>query len=200
MSRTKIFALCGVAALLPAGMAWAQQDHPLYLPTRDVAVTYTIDHHGPGAAKQAHMYFSARTNRLRLETPNRRGFLIIDRTAKTMTVVMGEQHVYFQMPLNAEMATGFILNGDMKFVRGASETIAGQPCTEWQVESSRANGTVCVTKDGVLLLGRGRDKNGSGGGLQAEEVSYDPQPMALFVPPAGFKQIDISQAARALPR
>jgi hypothetical protein len=201
MTRTKLVALCGLAALLAPGMARAQADHPLYLPTRDVAVTYTLDHEGPGAPKQAHMYFSAGTNRLRLERPNQRGFLIIDRAAKIMTVVMGPQHLYFQMPLDPEMASGFILNGDMKFVRGGSETIAGQNCTDWQVESSRATGTVCVTNDGVLLLGRGKDKNGNAhGGLQAAEVSYEQQPLSLFVPPAGFTQIDISQAARALGR
>src|SRR5579875_3443495 len=130
MSRSKLIGLCGAAALLlPAGMARAQGDHPLYLPTRDVAVTYNIDNQGAGPAKQAHMYYSAKTNRLRLETPNRHGYVIVDRIAKTMTVVMGRQHLYFQTPLDPQMAGGFILSADMKFVRGPNQTIAGQRCT-----------------------------------------------------------------------
>lgn len=200
MSRCKYIGLCGAVALLvPAGMAWAQGDHPLYLPTRDVAVTYNLDSHGQGAAKQAHLYYSASTDRLRLDRPNLRGFVIIDRKAKTMTVVLGEPHVYFVQPLGREFQSGFILSGDMQFVRGANESIAGQTCTDWTVDSSTVTGTACVTKEGVLLRSRGRTKNGAtGGGLQAAEVSYDPQPLALFMPPAGFKQIDIAQAAGAL--
>ena len=201
MLRTKLLALCGLAALLPAGTAFAEVNHPLYIPTRDVAVTYTLDHEGPGAPKQAHLYYSASTNRLRLERPGMKGFVIIDRAAKTMTVVLGPTHIYFQMPLDPQLGGGFILNSDMKFVREGSGKIAGQPCTNWQVESGVATGSACVTDDGVILASHGRMKNGPGhGGLEATEVSYDPQPLTLFVPPAGFTQIDASQAARALGR
>ena len=200
MSRSTIIGLCGLAALFSAGAARADE-HPAYLPTRDVAVTYSLDRQNPGAApKQAHMYYSAGADKLRLETPNQRGFVIIDRGAKTMTVVMAPQHIYFQTPLDPEMAAGFILNADMKFVRGSSETIAGQRCTDWEVQSSQATGTVCVTDDGVLLLGRGKDKEGTGGGLQATEVSYTPQPASLFIPPADFRKIEMSEIPGKLPR
>lgn len=192
MTRNTIIGLCGVAALLSAGAAKAEGEHPLYLPTRDVAVTYNLDRQTAGAPKQAHMYYSASADKLRLETPTQRGFVIIDRVAKTMTVVMAPQHIYFQTPLDPEMAAGFILNADMKFVRGKAETIAGQHCTDWDVQSSRATGTVCVTDDGVLLLGRGKDKDGSGGGLEATEVNYAPQPASLFIPPADFRKIEMS--------
>lgn len=200
MSRTTIIGLCGLTALLAAGAA-AADEHPPYLPTRDVAVTYSLDRQNPGAApKQAHMYYSAGSDKLRLETPNQRGFVIIDRPAKTMTVVMAPQHIYFQTPLDPEMAVGFILNADMKFVRGSNETIAGHPCTDWEVQSSQASGTVCVTDDGVLLLGRGKDKEGAGGGLQATEVSYTPQPASLFIPPADFRKIEMSDTPGKPPK
>lgn len=201
MLRTKLLAVCGLAALLPAGTAFAQPAHPAYLPTRDVAVTYTLDHDGPGAPKQAHLYYSASTNRLRLERPGMKGFVIIDRAAKIMTVVLGPDHIYFQMPLSPELASGFILSGNMTYSRKGQSSIAGLNCTDWQVDSDTVAGTACVTDDGVLLLSRGRMKNGAGhGGLQATQVSYDPQPLSLFVPPAGFTKVDASQAGRALGR
>ena len=199
MAKSAIIGFCGLAGLLAAGAA-AQGDHPRYLPSHDVAVTYSVDRQSSGAPKQAHMWYSAGTDRLRLETPNQKGFVLIDRVAKTMTVVMAPQRIYFQTPLDPDMAVGFLLNGQMKFARAGTQTIAGHGCTMWNVESPRATGTVCVTDDGVLLSGRGRDKDGSGGGLQATEVSYGPQPPTLFVPPADFHKIEISQMPGNLPR
>ncbi|MBV9756475.1 MAG: hypothetical protein JO047_05420 [Alphaproteobacteria bacterium] len=187
-----------LAALVGAGAAAAQQQqqHPPYLPTRDVAVTYEMDHQGAGPAKQARVSFSASSGRLRLDLPSQKRFFIFDQAAKTTTVVMVREHIYLQMPLQPEMAGGFVLNADMKYARGNPETIAGQHCTDWQVETDAATGTVCVTDDGVLLLSRGQEKQGSGsGGLQAVEVSYDPQPATLFIPPAEFRKVDISEVA-----
>jgi uncharacterized protein DUF4412 len=201
MSRCALIGICGLAGALGAAPASAEPEHPLYVPTRDVAVTYNLDHAGAGSPKQAHLYYSSDTNRLRLETPATKGFVLIDRAAKVMTVVMAPQHIYFDTPLDPEMAAGFLLNERMKFARGGSETIAGLQCTDWDVETAQAKGKVCVTDDGVLLLGRGREKEGTeGGGLEAVEISYAPQPSTLFVPPAGFRKIDISEAPPPQPR
>ena len=187
-----------LAALVCAGSAVAEPQHPQYLPTRDVAVTYEIDHQGPGPAKQARISFSASTGRLRLDLPSQKRFFIFDQTAKIATVVMVREQIYMQMPLQPDMAGGFMLNGDMKYARGNAETIAGQHCTDWQVETDAATGTVCVTDDGVLLLSHGQAKQGNGGGgLQAVEISYDPQPATLFIPPAEFRKVDLSEMAGA---
>lgn len=193
MSRSTIIGLGGLAAVIAAGAAGADEPHPPYLPTRDVAVTYVLDHSGPGPAKQAHMYYSAADEKLRLEAPNQRGFVIIDRVARTMTVVLQAEHLYVQTPLDPAMASGFVLDGEMRFSRGGSQTIAGQHCTDWQVEGRRGSGTVCVTDDGVLLFGRGQKEGAGGGGFQAIAVSYAPQPASLFTPPPGFRQLDLSQ-------
>lgn len=194
-TRTVIGIGC-LAAFVAVGPAVADQQHPPYLPTRDVAVTYDLDHQGAGPAKQARISFSAATGKLRLDLPSQKRFFIFDQPGKTATVVMVREHIYLQLPLQPDMAGGFVLNGDMKFARGNAETIAGQHCTDWQVESTVVIGTVCVTDDGVLLLSRGQEKQGGGaGGLQAVEVSYDPQPSTLFIPPAEFRKVDLSELA-----
>lgn len=198
---SKIAGLGGLAALLSVGATAADQQHPLYLPTRDVAVTYALDHQGPGPIRQAQIFYSASAGKLRLETPGPKRIYIIDRPGKTTTVLMPREHVYVELPLDPNFGAGFLLNKDMSFVRGDSETIAGQKCTDWQVETPVVVGTVCVTDDGVLLLSRGKRKQGAGeGGLQAVEVSYDPQPAALFVPPAEFRKVDMSELAGILSR
>jgi hypothetical protein len=193
MTRGTIIGLCGIAMLGASGAAQAEQERPLLLPTRDVAVTYALDHQGPGAPKQAHVYYSATANKLRLENPGEKQVIIFDRAARTTTMVMTRQHIYFQMPIDPEMELGFMLTPDMRFERAGSETIAGHRCTDWTVQSSRITGTVCITDDGVLLLGRGREGT-AGGGIEAVEVSYGPQAASLFVPPPDFRKIDMSIA------
>lgn len=193
MSRATVITLSGLATLIAGGAALAQDDRPLLLPTRDVAVTYALDHQGPGAPKQAHVYYSASTNKLRLENPGEKQVIIFDRAGKTTTMVMTRQHIYFQMPIDPEMELGFMLTPDMKFARAGSETIAGHRCTDWTVQSSRVTGTACITDDGVLLLGRGKEGT-RGGGVEAVEVTYGPLPAALFAPPRDFRKIEMSVA------
>ena len=193
MVRGTVVGLCGIAMLAASGAARAEQDRPLLLPTHDVAVTYALDHQGPGAPKQAHVYYSAGANKLRLENPGEKQIIIFDRAARTTTMLMMRQHIYFQLPIDPETELGFMLTPDMKFERAGSETIAGHRCTDWTVQSSRITGTACITDDGVLLLGRGREGT-AGGGVEAVAVSYAPQPAALFAPPPDFRKIDMAIA------
>lgn len=181
----------GFAAVVPA----LADEHPVYMPTKDVAVVYALTRAAPGAPTEAHMYYSAASNRMRLDAPGQRGYVIIDRTKNQMLLVMSDQHLFMQTPLNADMASGFLLNDQMRFKRIGADKVAGENCTQWEVQSTRANGTVCVTDDGVLLSGRGQDKQGGAGALQAKTVSYQPQPASLFSPPAGYHRVPMPQMA-----
>ncbi len=180
------------SALAPA---LAADDHPPYMPTKDVAVTYALTRAAPGGPSEAHMYYQAATNRMRLDAPGQRGYVIIDRGKSRMLLVMTDQHLFMETPLNVDMASGFLLNDQMKFQRLGPDKVAGANCTRWQVQSSRANGTVCVTDDGVLLKGHGQDKDGGAGALQATAVSYQPQPADLFAPPPGYTRVPMPQGA-----
>ena len=198
MARARRFAwvLAGVVA---AVVSWsgraAAQDKPLYIPVRDVSVTYRLISEkagvpqGPG--REAHMYFSAALNKLRLDQTSQKGFAVIDRGQKQMFVVMTDQRSYMQMPFEAEMARGFILNDEMNFSRVGTDTVAGLSCTTWNVSSPRASGTVCVTPDGVMLSGKGRAKDGAVSGIEATAVTYAAQPASLFAPPPDYKQIKV---------
>ncbi len=184
----------GLMGLLGAiTMAQAADDHPPYLPSKDVSVVYSLERKMPGGPTEAHMYYQAATSRMRLDAPGQQGYVIIDRAKGRMMIVMTNQHLFMETPLNVDMASGFLLNDQMKFQRLGPETVAGQSCTDWQVQSSRANGLVCITEDGVLLKGHGQDKDGGAGALVATAVSYQPQPADLFAPPAGYNRVPMPQ-------
>lgn len=201
MSGSAAVAGVGLGAMLLAGVVGAAEERPLYLPSRDVAVTYVLDHQGPGPPKQARVYYSAASGKIRVEEPGQKQILIFDRPAKTTTVVLLREHVYIQTPLDPELAIGLLPDDDANFTRGVSETIAGRRCTDWEVDTAVVSGTVCLTDDGVLLRSRGQAKNGSGGGgLEAIAVSYAAQPASLFVPPPGFFKVDMSDFPGKLPK
>jgi hypothetical protein len=174
-----------------SGRALAE-DKPLYVPLRDVNVTYRLIGGQPASpAKEAHLYYSAALNKLRLDEPSQKGYAVIDRGAQQMFVVMAQEHSFVQMPFDPAMARGFILNDDMSFSHAGSDTVAGLPCTKWNVVSTRASGTVCVTADGVMLSGQGKAHDGAISGIEATAVSYAAQPASLFAPPPDFKQIKV---------
>jgi len=189
------FAILGLGLGLALNMPARADEHPVYMPTKDVAVVYALTRAAPGAPTEAHMYYSAASSRMRLDAPGQRGYVIIDRAKNQMMLVMSDQHLFMETPLNADMASGFLLNDQMKFKRLGTDKVAGQSCTQWEVQSARANGTVCVTDDGVLLAGRGQDKQGGVGALQATTVSYKPQPASLFSPPADYHRVPMPQMA-----
>lgn len=190
MRKLALLGVCGLAALArPA----AAQDHPPYMPTRDVAVTYRIARVNQTGLREARLYFSASADKERLEQDPTQSYAIIDPVAKRMTLVMVPRHAYLEVPYDIETAPGFVLSGRMSFTRIGSETIAGLPCTNWAVKSDTITGTACVTTDGVMLHGQGHDQKGNGSDLLATAVAYAPQPVDLFAPPTNFQKLAVMQ-------
>jgi hypothetical protein len=183
--------LVALALLTHAALAAPAADHPDYMPTRDVAITYRLSSDKPGVPKVASAYFSASSRKLRLDDPSLGAYAIIDRADRKMMVVMTKQHSYAWLPFDEKMADGFVLNDSMNFKRTGTDSVAGYRCTTWAVTSADAAGSVCITDDGVLLRGNGRDKKGVDAGLEATQVIYAPQPASLFKPPPGFFQMDL---------
>jgi|BEDMetMinimDraft_2_1075160.scaffolds.fasta_scaffold04693_2 hypothetical protein len=188
MSRP--FLAFSALTLLAAAPALAD-DHPPFMPSRDVSVTYALSNTRPDAPKEAHMYYSARAGKMRLEAAGQPGYVIIDRANGRMILVMSSQHLYTEMPIKTDLASGFLLNDQMKFRRVGKDTIAGVPCTEWEVQATQASGVVCVTDDGVLLAGHGSDKEGTSAALKATAVSFKSEPPQFFDPPPGYQKVTL---------
>lgn len=177
-------------SLLAAAPALAD-DHPPFMPTRDVSVTYSLSNTRPGAPREARMSYLASAGKMRLEAAGQPGYVIIDRPNGRMILVMSNQHLYTEMPIKSDLASGFLLNDQMKFRRVGSDTIAGIPCTEWEVQAPQASGVVCVTNDGVLLAGHGSDKDGTSAALKATAVSFKSEPPQFFAPPPGYQKVTL---------
>ena len=182
--------ITAVLAIAPAARA---QEHPMFLPDRDVAVTYQLSS-GSAGGQTTHLYFSSSANALRIDTPNNAGFTVLDRTAGRRVMVMNDQSAYAAVPLDPGTDTGFVLNSSMTYRRQGPGSVADIACTRWSVTSPQVTGEACVTEDGVLLSGSGRQLGGGADtSLTATSVDYAPQPASLFQPPAGFRKLDPSQ-------
>lgn len=192
MTSISRIALLAAVMSAPGAVAFAQ-DHPAFLPTRDVAVTYQLSN-GQQGAQTTHLYYSAAGKQLRIDTPGNAGYVVMDQGSGQRTMVMNDRRQYVSVPLEPGAAEGFVLNSSMTYTRKGPDSVAGVPCTDWTVSSPAADGTACVTEDGVLLSGTGHSRNGGGDtSLVATSVQYGPQPGSLFLPPAGFAKIDPSQ-------
>jgi hypothetical protein len=116
------------------------------------------------------------------------GYLIIDRRSQRMVMVVPKEKHYLELPASDVFSRGFLLNAAMGFTRRGNETVAGLPCTVWEISARSGGGTACITDDGVLLRGRGQR---GAQAIEATRVAYGPQPATLFKPPADFTRLDV---------
>ena len=189
--RLAAMALCLAAIAEPA---WAQARPPL-LPTRNVAIIYTVR---GGTAEQPiqklQATYTAGGDHIRLDffrfTELKYPFSsdIYDSITDRFEVVEPEQHKYTEQDSPPRPVPGQFLTPDMQFTRQTMVAVAGQPCQNWAITSSDplANGMVaCVTDEGVLLRLTAPDPKDPPL-LVATAVRYGPPPDGVFSPPAGF--------------
>jgi hypothetical protein len=193
MLKLRAVAAGGAFVCLAAGAATAQEKPPM-LPTRDVAVVYRLS--SPDGKEQHTMKLFATGDgaKLRMESPERPGFMIMDRTDKKVIVVIAERKAYVEGALDPRLGGGFLLNEDMGFTKAGTDTVAGQSCTEWDVQAPQGRtAKVCVTGDGVVLRGQSGDDQHTGS-IEAVSVAYGPQAADLFQPPADYQKLDMQKA------
>ena len=183
-------ALAGLAVVVLAAAPAVAQERPLFAPTRDVTIDYSVDGKGPGAnqPRSIKMSISAGGARMRIEGQGAPGYMIMDRAGGHTTMVMEQQHAYADMPTSPAMANMFAFSDKTGFARKGSDTVAGQSCTVWEVHRDTGTGTACITADGLLLRGDSADGNSH---LIATKISYGSLPDSVFQPPTGYKKMDI---------
>jgi hypothetical protein len=185
-------AVIAAALLCLAGTAAIAADHPPYVPTRDVAVAYRVqlsaDPHGEESVQMA---YTTASGRVRIEAPGNPGYMLIDRSEGRLIMVVDQMRTFMEMPFDARMGAGLLLNDKMAFSRKGMEKVAGLPCTSWDVTSGATHARLCITADGVILRAEGSDPKRGEGRLEAVSVSYTPQPANLFAPPAGYHKMEM---------
>ena len=181
-----------LAALLLAALPAAAEERPLFLPSRDVAVTYRVTA-GQAAGHELRMAWLAAERKLRVETPGVPGWSVVDQPAQRMLVVLEQQRAVLEVPAQGGPG-GFALPAEppasARFTKGGSATIAGQRCTLWRYEDGQNKGETCLTADGVMLRSSGGQGERSGA-VEATEVAYGPQDPARFQAPPGFRSMQL---------
>jgi hypothetical protein len=179
--------------LLALGLAWAgvqhqahAQDRPATIPTRDVDVTYRMADPTSNRTLEQRMRWQGTTQRLRVDSPSPGLWMLVDyRTRRLAMVVDPERRV-----LDTEAPAGAVMPGQLtaaSFARRGQDTVAGQPCTEWETrDTTSVARVVCLTTDGVLLRLRRIGADGPPVMMEAVRVLYGPQDPAAFVAPAGY--------------
>ena len=176
---------------------------PVVQPTRDVAVQYHIVGESMVGPGQDHLdtikiSYGAGGQRMRIEPSGQPAFMIVDKSAGRMMVVMSGQKMYMEMPYDAHRMMDFS-PANAKFTPRGTATVAGLTCSEYDVQSQQHNGSVCLTSDGVMLRAVSNDPRHQGS-IEATNVAYGPQPESAFQPPLGYQKMDmahIGQQGRA---
>jgi hypothetical protein len=186
----RILALAMVLGLA----AGAAQAAPVFLPTRDVAVTYDVAQ--PGRADTNYqLEYDAAGELARVAAPQ--GFFVLaNLPAGQAQVVLPALHAIVQAP-DFSALTGMIFNADgAQFTALGHGEYAGLGCTKYLVLNQQGSGTACITPDGVVLHFAGKDANGSAE-VTALAVAFGPQPAADFAAPDGFSAINLPPGALA---
>src|ERR1700753_3703163 len=170
VKRALVAGVVAIAAYPVCGFA-----QPVIQPTRDVAVQYHIVGESmvgpePGHLDKIKISYEAGGQRMRIEPGGQPAFMIVDKSAGRMMVVMSGQKMYMEMPYDARRMMDFS-PANAKFTPRGTETVAGLKCTEYDVQSQQHNGSVCLTSDGVMLRAVSEDPQHQGS-IEATNVAY----------------------------
>lgn len=180
-------AISALAAGLLALPALAQEQPPLS-PTRDVSVTYRV-----AAGQEMRMSWLVAEQRMRVDMPGGAGWLVVDQNSRTMFMVMDQQRMVMELPMQGGPGGVSIPTrppDSARFTRGGTATVAGLSCTIWRYVDGATRGEACLTADGVMLRSSGTH-DGQGGSVEATAVAYGPQDPTRFRRPAGYRTMQL---------
>ena len=174
------------------------QGRPVFPPTRDVAVTYRVEHEGQVTSLR--LAWSAGLRALRGDTlagtpatiagmPLPPGaWVVVDLNANRAFAAEDRSGLTLDLPQLASQAQ----SADSRLAstparRLGSDRVANLPCIIWRIEPqagmrSRRPLQVCLTADGVPLRA---EEEGRRGRAEATAVQYRQQDAARFRPPQG---------------
>jgi len=188
-----------VLALLAAASSAVAQDRPMLQPSRDVTITYRVE----GAAASAipggidgplRLSWDAAHQRLRAEAEGHPQAVLVDLPNHTATMLDNAMRAAVALPVRERDLQPLTLAGTRLTRRGAGN-VAGMACTNWDVESHRGAGTVCLTADGVALRADGA-VDGHKGSFTATSVRYGEVAPGLFTAPPGYFALDLAGLGR----
>jgi len=180
------------AAVMLAALPAAALAAPVILPSRDVAVTYSLTAQGKAPATYQLAYDAA--DQLARVQSQSGYYVLANLPAGQAQVVVPALHAVVQAP-DFSALTGEIYNADgAQFTPLGTGHYAGLDCEKYLVMDQKGTGTACITPTGVTLHFSGHDAQGSAD-LTALSVSFAPQPAGDFTPPTGYSQLNLPPGA-----
>jgi hypothetical protein len=199
MLRWTTRASCFCALMLAASFAVAQAEFSAEI----------IDLQKSGTPTQAKIYFAKDKMRIESQTASAHGSaVIINYATQTGDVLMAQQHMYMEMPMQAQSqrmgyASAFFQAGDVENACGdwqkmghegsnchkvGSETVNGRSTVKY--ETTNANGDIShFWLDPKLRFPvKWEGKSNSG---ELRNIQEGAQPASLFEIPAGFTKMDL---------
>lgn len=199
MFRPVVKIACAIVCLLAASFALAQTEF-----SADIANTGR-----EGGGKNAKVYFGK--DKIRFESSRQEGMggaVIVDLSAHTSTMVMDQQHMYMEMPI--QMASKrdpyhFFRAGDPE---NACPDWLAQPANKGgtchKVGNDTVNGRSVVKYEGTNAEGKSgkawldpklrfpvKWEESDGSGWELQNIKEGTQPANLFEIPAGYKKFDM---------
>ncbi|MGE4482106.1 hypothetical protein [Acidocella sp.] len=184
----KRFLLTALTVLTPA----LAQAAPAFLPTRDVAVQYTLSSPGQ-TAQNFQLSYDAASQLARVDSPN--GYYVLaNLPAGQAQMVVPALHAIIQAPDFSNLTTEIYQAENANFTPLGTGHYAGLDCRKYRVTDKNGSAIACLTPDGVILHFTGQDAKGTAE-LTATSVSYTPQPQERFTAPAGFAPLNLPPGA-----
>lgn len=201
MLRWIVRSWCFYALMLAASLAVAQAEFSAEI----------VDLQKAGTPTQAKVYFTKDKMRAEPQGANARGggAVIVNFARQTSTVLMTQQHMYMEMPMQAQSqrmayASAFFQTGDVENACGdwqkighnqggschkvGSESVNGRSTVKY--ETTNASGDIShFWLDPKLRFPVKWDGKNSGGELR--NIQEGTQPGSLFEIPAGFTKMDV---------
>jgi hypothetical protein len=170
----------------------AAQTRPIILPSRDVAVSYTVQiPNRPDASYN--LAYSAASELARIDDPAHGTYFLINLPASSAELVVPALHSIVAAPTLADLGAQIRGADNAHFTPLGSGAYAGTSCNNYLVQNPQGSGHACITPDGVILFFSGQNAQGSAT-ITATNIAYAPQDPVNFAPPDGFSSINLPPA------
>ena len=186
----RALALLAGLAVMAQAPAPKPLDRPPLAPTRDASVLYRlVPPEGP--AEEVRVTTQAGGSPIRVDMADK-SWMLVDQRARRMAMVVMAEETVVDLPYQGPPQQ-FVLSPAMRFVRRGADTVAGVPCTVWDVAVGPQRGVMCITGEGVLLRTQTQDARGRRSMVEALSVSYAPATDAEFTPPPDYERLAAGQ-------
>ncbi len=210
MIRLTMRVSCTVTLLLLASFALAQAEFSAEI----------VDLQRSGSESQAKIYFAK--DKVRMEpTANgksRGGAVIMNLTTQTSTVLMDQQHMYMEMPVQMQqgqqkIAYNFFRTGDAENAcsdwaqlprnkggschKVGSDTVNGRSTVKYEATNANGDTGIFWIDPKLRFPVKWQGKNGSG---ELRNIQEGSQPGSLFEVPAGYTKFDMGSMMQQRPQ